>query len=327
MRRILIIALLLGLCCSVNADRYNGSTLDETYPYYYNGSSLVPTTRYRYNGATLDAVSCVYEATETSCSDGCDNDRDGLTDGADTADCGGAVDYTQDANIISWWPLGEASGDRYDGSANNNDLSDGATVTQATGPFGSTFAAQFTAANYEYLYRSDADLAPAGFPGKATTGGTGAFSIGGWVYLDDTGTERYLVSKGDTAPENMSYRIYYNGTNVVFEVSTIGWDVSASITGGTTLSDGTWYHVVGIYTGSYLQLFLGTIGGSSSQDATQVAFTDPIFLDDGDFVLGAKRANGNTPHNGRLFEFFVFADGLSGSEVEEIRSNGLEGDR
>jgi hypothetical protein len=52
----------------------------------------------------------------------------------DTSSGGGAdVDYTQDADIVSWWYLDESSGTRYDGSGtNNNDLTDINTVTPYT---------------------------------------------------------------------------------------------------------------------------------------------------------------------------------------------------
>ncbi len=54
-------------------------------------------------------------------------------------------------NLISYWKLDEASGTRVD-SVGGNDLTDNNTVTQAAGKVGN--AAQFTAANFEYLSRA-----------------------------------------------------------------------------------------------------------------------------------------------------------------------------
>ena len=41
-----------------------------------------------------------------------------------------ATDYTQDPNMVSWWFLEEASGTRFDGSANGNNLTDNNGVGQ-----------------------------------------------------------------------------------------------------------------------------------------------------------------------------------------------------
>lgn len=242
---------------------------------------------------------------------------------------GSATNYTQDADIISWWMLEEESGTRLDGSANDNDLTaktDGAALGRSATHIQGSYSADFTGTDYEALYRTDAGLAPSTFPGKSTTGGQGAFSVGGWFYLADTGTERYLIAKGNTASETCSFTLYYDGTNVVFEVSTAGW-YSTTITGTTALSATTWYHIVGVYTGAHIQLWLGTAAGASAQDQTAVEFSDTVYRGAGDFLIGAKLNNGNTPHNGLIDEVFIFSDALNGTEIEEIRAHGLAGER
>lgn len=88
--------------------------------------------------------------------------------------------------VKGMWPLEEASGTRADESGNGHDLSDNNTVTQDTGIVGE--AAQFTAANSEYLSVADhADLRPA----------TSDFTIAVWVYFDDLSTSRPIVVKAD----------------------------------------------------------------------------------------------------------------------------------
>ena len=100
-------------------------------------------------------------------------------------------------NLISWWNLEEASGQRND-SHGTNHLTDNNTVTQATGRVGS--AAQFTAANSEKLnITSNASLQT----------GNIDFSFAGWVYLDTKTANRGFWGKWNLASNN-DYLCYYD---------------------------------------------------------------------------------------------------------------------
>lgn len=75
-------------------------------------------------------------------------------------------------NLVSFWSLDETSGTRNDAHGSNH-LTDNNTVTQAVGKVGN--AAQFTAANSEYLSAGDND---------GLDVGTGDFSTALWIYAD-----------------------------------------------------------------------------------------------------------------------------------------------
>ena len=71
---------------------------------------------------------------------------------------GGDDDYTQDANIVSWWYLDESSGTRYDGSGNNNDLTDTNTNVASLSTTGASVKEGAAAADFENSASEDAHL-------------------------------------------------------------------------------------------------------------------------------------------------------------------------
>lgn len=85
--------------------------------------------------------------------------------------------------LIAYWKLEESSGTRLD-SVGSSHLTDINTVTGNPGKIGN--AGQFTAANGEYLSRSDGGLFNIG--SNPTT-------IAGWIYIDSLAVNRSLFSK------------------------------------------------------------------------------------------------------------------------------------
>jgi hypothetical protein len=174
-------------------------------------------------------------------------------------------------------------------------------------------------ADYDTLERTDANLAPATFPGKTTTGKTSAFSVGCWINLsiDATGT---IIAK--TGSEVDSFRLWYDTTanHFAFDISANGYSWGGAITGATTTaSTGTWYHIVGVYTGTKIRLYVGTAAGASVEDNTEVSYSTAMFLGAGTLVIGG--------FSGLIDEAFIINKALSGAEVESIRAHGLAGNR
>lgn len=137
-------------------------------------------------------------------------------------------------SIVAYWPLSEASGSRAD-SAGANTLTDNNTVTQAAGPNGSDFAAQFTRANGEYLSIAD---------NAALSMGDIDFAIALLVYFDSvaaaaSGSGRTLLGKYNFS-SNREYAIFQednSGNPLEFVVSANGTTevkvgVSPPATGG-----------------------------------------------------------------------------------------------
>src|SRR5690242_13052659 len=92
--------------------------------------------------------------------------------------------------LVAFWDLGEASGQRNDSHTNLLHLTDNNTVTSAAGLVGT--AAQFTAANTEYLSRvSESLLQTAGGPNNS-------FTVAGWFNYTLTALEYTLYGKGQS---------------------------------------------------------------------------------------------------------------------------------
>jgi hypothetical protein len=133
-------------------------------------------------------------------------------------------------SLIAYWELNEASGTRND-SHGANHLADNNTVTQAVGRIGS--AAQFTAANSEYLSIAD---------NTSLSTGDIDFTFQAWIYIDSTATHRGVAGKFAASGNREWYLSCNPGGALRFVVSpdivTYG-DVSSA-----ELSPARWYHVV-----------------------------------------------------------------------------------
>lgn len=212
-------------------------------------------------------------------------------------------------NLISYWKLEEASGNRADAHGSNT-LTDVNTVTQAAGKVGN--AAQFTASNSEYLSITDA----------AQTGLdiSGDFTINFWAYWDSlwstmhgivdkwaTGDKAYQMFTRDTGNDVMTLQLSSDGTTTD---ATIDLD-----TGGT---EGT--GVYKMYTITYdastgtAELF---INGSSVD--TTAGGPASIYNSGQAFHIG-EAAGVYT--DGRLDEFSIHSRILTNDEITEIYNSG-----
>lgn len=185
--------------------------------------------------------------------------------------------------LLSYWKLDEASGTRVDSvTTSGNDLTDNNTVTQAVGKIAN--AAQFTAANTEYLSRvSNAGLQV----------GASSAEWWGWFYLD-TATGPFpawyhLVAKGGN-----EYRIQITDTNMRMQAYFGGTPITAS----RALPSITTWHFFDAYFDAPNQLIgIALDGGAFTTQATGSGTMDTTATQ---FNLGAL--NGGNPLNGRLDE-------------------------
>lgn len=140
--------------------------------------------------------------------------------------------------LVAYWKMDEVSDMRVDATGRGNDLSDNNTVLSAGGKLGN--AAQFVAANQEYLYRLDnPDLSM----------GNVDFTIAGWIYLNDKNGYRTLVSKWDVN-NGYEYVLRYDPYSDRFVLEVSGNGLLGGISGvaannfGSPIA-GQWYWVVG----------------------------------------------------------------------------------
>lgn len=180
-------------------------------------------------------------------------------------------------NLVAYWKLEEASGTRLDETTSCGgggcDLTDNNTVTQAAGKLGN--AAQFTAANGEYLSRADeADLST----------GDIDFTITAWVWLDSKTSRRPFISKFSAAGQREIDFGYNNSTDRFYFFVTYDGTNGNSATADNfgSPSTGAWYFLVGWHDSVANQL-----GISVSGIENNVAYSFGGFDSSSALVIGA----------------------------------------
>jgi hypothetical protein len=175
-------------------------------------------------------------------------------------------------NLVSWWSLDEASGQRND-SHGTNHLADNNTVTQAAGKVGN--AAQFTAANSEVLsIASNTSLET----------GAVSFYYAGWYYADSfhASAEQWLAGKmGGSTHEWLIHKM--GGGDNRLRITIRNAEVLIASTFGA-LTTGTWYFVEGWHDQDAGQIGIAVNGVTNTASRT----TAPT-AGTSEFVIGGRK--------------------------------------
>lgn len=193
------------------------------------------------------------------------------------------------AGLVSYWPLHEASGTRYDLVGTANNLTDNNTVTQNPGI--QVYGAQFTAANSERLsIASNANVQI----------GDIDFTFCFWAYMDSKPAAASWIIKYSAVSGNYDYQIYHDGTAdrwkmIVTRATDSAQTVTANTAGSVALS--TWHMVTGWHDATADTVNIAINDGAADSAATggalQAAGT-------ADFNLGGY--SGGFFVNGRMAE-------------------------
>lgn len=196
-------------------------------------------------------------------------------------------------NLEAFWKLDEASGSRADSSGNSRTLTDNNTVTQATGKVGN--AAQFTAANSEYL--SAADAAWCSF-------GNESFTVAAWIYIDSAAAEGAVVGK------NTEWRCTITtGRKARLTLP------STALNHADTLSLSTWYHVVWQYDAAADLIRIYVNAGTPTTTSDTTGATDST----NELRLGRQ---GSAYYDGRIDAVGIWRRALSADEITTLYNSG-----
>ncbi len=209
---------------------------------------------------------------------------------------------------VAYWKLEEPSGTRMD-SLGSNHLTDNNTVTQAAGK--QAYAAQFTAANSEYLSIADnTDLSV----------GNIDFTVAFWVYLDDIGSTHDFINRYNIAGQR-SYDIYFTtGAGFNFAVSDNGVSNPTVLVTAATFgapAAGVWYCVI-----CWHDAANNIVGISVNGIQDTAAHTTGAFDGTSEFQIGGINGSG-APHNGRIDEVGFWKVVLSAQERADFYNGGL----
>jgi len=211
------------------------------------------------------------------------------------------------SNLEAAWLLDEASGTRFDETANNNDLTDNNTVGQASGA-NCQFdeCADFEDTNSEFLSITDGSQTGLDLTGK--------FTLLTWIRLEKTVVSQdHIMGKSDSGP-TASYVLYLEDNP---SANSVKLTLEGTIFVGTTaIIVATNTHLAVVYDQTdVIQYFDGSVDKTTAHTTDGTDTGNP-------FHLGA-RSDPAQFFDGTLDEAVVFSRDLSTSEINDIMDNGI----
>jgi hypothetical protein len=233
-----------------------------------------------------------------------------------------ANDFSGDPNCVALWKFDNDAND----SIGGNDLTEVNTPTyDASIKKEGTHSIDFEYDNAEYCTIDDADL-DANFPGKSGTSSQ-SFSICGWFRLEtlpSSGPDnRTLIGKYENGMRSYVVDLEDSNNKVLFKVGYNSGGSATTITFGTALQTGRWYHFGVTYdvsdNGMKLRIWddtagalldsnaSGTAGGNMSPAAAPLQISHSWALD-------------NHVIDGKIDEVVIFNKVLSDADIDSIRA-------
>ena len=136
-------------------------------------------------------------------------------------------------------------------------------------------------------------------------GPTNAITVAAWIKRAPA-TGFHSIADKRSGPSD-GYDLYINPSSKAFLRINL-----ATLTGNTVIADGSWHHVVGVYDGNELRLYVDGVLDASSTSPGQVLDAEA------DLILGEHYSGASAPLGGELDEVVVYNRALSESEVGEL---------
>ena len=213
-------------------------------------------------------------------------------------------------DLVAFWKLNETSGARLD-SVGANHLTDNNTVTSITGKVGN--AAQFTAANLEYLSLADnADIST----------GDIDYTFAGWVFFNTTGTYNLIAKDVDTPASSRDYTFDWNGEGG--GTNTFRWYINGGavlVSSTLTATINTWYFFTIWHDATAEQLAIEINNNGTVNTASTSGFT--LQESGAQFRLGARAYSGFEGYlNGYMDAVGFWKRVLTSDERSELYNGG-----
>ena len=206
--------------------------------------------------------------------------------------------WSQASGLVGYWKFDEGTGTTardYSGNNNNGTLVNGPTWT--TGKVGG--ALSFDGVD-DYVSVSDSnslDIA-------------NAITIEAWVFWPVSAVKEMIVKNNNANNAPGAYELFQNTNKVSFRLLKGG--VMTTLTSNTSLSLNVWHHILGIWNGSSMRIFIDGVG-----DSNTLSLTAPIDITAGKLTIGAY-ADSRYPLNGLIDEVRIYNRPLSDAEIKAI---------
>lgn len=219
-------------------------------------------------------------------------------------------------NMVSWWELNEESGTRVDAHG-SNDLTAGGTggVGFGTGKQGN--AADFEAGDTDYLAITDASQSGLDF---STT-----FSVSAWIKLESAHNGAIISKDADDSAATRGY-MFWSDSGVLKALVGGGSGTFDFYQSSSSLSTGTWYHVVLTCNTSNASAttFEFFVNGSSIGNGSAIISNNITSIQNNAtvFNIGSKNSGAGLSFDGLIDEVGVWSKVLSGTEITDLYNSG-----
>ena len=136
------------------------------------------------------------------------------------------------------------------------------------------------------------------------------YTVAAWVKTSPSAATQQILTRDDANTRSFQFRVEANG-----KVNFIFFGNSASDTdnqGATSVNDGNWHHVAGVFNGSTIQIFV-----DGQQDFSQ-AFVDTGRSVNLGLTIGIFGDNVSDPFNGKIDEARYYNRALSAAEITQL---------
>lgn len=217
----------------------------------------------------------------------------------------------QQSGITAYWKLDEASGGAVD-SIGVNDLTENGTggVGSVSGQVGD--ARDFEVDDSDYFSITDAAQDGLSFSNQ--------LSMGGWLKVESFTGNDEIYSKRASIGSQQEYTFYNTNSTPTLVLDSDGsFPFTLTLNAGSTVSAGTFYHIMYWYDGVNAKMYLNSVEIGSA------GFTGPIFTGTAGFLMAAGRDSGLVLQNydGVIDESFASQRHFKEEERKSIYIKGL----
>lgn len=154
---------------------------------------------------------------------------------------------------------------------------------------------------------------------------TGDISVGCRIKAESLAAGTHgLITKWNPTSGERSWGLFVNSNGAItFLVSNDGSSVTTAITANSVISTGTWFHVVAVYNGTDIRIYVDGSLSSNGADNPKT-YSSGIHSGSADVIVGTRDGSGGTFFDGKMDEGFVFDRELSSAEVADIDTNGIQ---
>jgi hypothetical protein len=213
------------------------------------------------------------------------------------------------AQLRASWLLQETSGTTaVDTSslANNGTYTGGPLLANSTAvPTTGAYAANFDGVN-DYV----------AIPNEANYDFTGAVTICCWFKVDVFDVaDQAIVTKGNSA-----WKIARDGTTNNVQFACAGLTTNTKVVSATSVNDGQWHHVAGVYTGTQLRIYIDGVL-SNQVNATGAIATNNFAVE-----IARDAEVAGREFDGAIYNVVIYNGALDAASIAAIRNwNGLIG--